>query len=63
MYNSENLEEKQIDEKIVWDFGSILIDMLLGHHPLKDLETLKKFENQEFSFSKIGAKIGNYFTP
>ena len=41
---------------IVWNAGSILVDLLLSHHKLKDQSVMKKFKGQPFSFKAIGVK-------
>ncbi len=41
---------------IVWNLGSLLVDILLSHHRLKDLTALNKFRDQAFSFKAIGVK-------
>jgi hypothetical protein len=41
---------------VVWNLGSLLVDMLLSHHRLKDQIALNKFKDQPFSFKAIGVK-------
>ena len=41
---------------IVWNSGSLLLDMLLSHHKLKDQTILDRYRDQPFSFKGIGVK-------
>jgi hypothetical protein len=41
---------------VVWNMGSLLVDMLLGHHKLKDKTILDKFKDRPFSFRALGVK-------
>jgi len=41
---------------IVWNLGSLLVDMLLSHHKLKDKGILDKFKGKPFSFKSLGVK-------
>jgi hypothetical protein len=40
---------------IVWNLGSILLDMIIGSHVLNNEKVLRKFTNQEFSLKSIGS--------
>jgi hypothetical protein len=41
---------------IVWNLGSLLLDILLSHHKLKDKAVLDKFKGKPFSFKALGVK-------
>lgn len=41
---------------IVWNLGSLLLDILLSHHKLKDKSVLDKFKGKPFSFKALGVK-------
>ena len=39
---------------IVWNIGSLLLDLLLGSHRLSNKGIMDKFKNEEFSFPALG---------
>jgi hypothetical protein len=39
---------------IVWNMGSLLLDLLVGGHKLCTKEVMNKFRDQEFTFEAIG---------
>lgn len=41
---------------MVWNLGSLLLDMLLGSHKLSTQEVIEKFKGQPFSFEAVGIK-------
>lgn len=41
---------------IVWNLGSILVEMLIGTHKFATLETMEKFKGKPFSFEALGIK-------
>ena len=50
----KELTSDELDDKIVWDLGNILIFMLTGKHLLDSPEALSKFKGKPFSFTKLG---------
>ena len=45
---------------IVWNLGSLLLDLLLGSHKLSNIEVANKFKGQPFSFEAVGVKEEKY---
>lgn len=41
---------------VVWHAGSLLLDLLLSHHKLKDQSILNRYQGESFSFKAIGVK-------
>ena len=41
---------------VVWNIGSILIDLLAGTHVLSSKEIIKKFTDSNFDLKTIGIK-------
>lgn len=55
-YGREDFTEEELDEMVVWNLGSLLVDLLLGHHKLKDKVILDKFQDKPFTFKALGVK-------
>lgn len=49
---------------VVWNLGSILLDMLLTTHKLKNKAVIDKFAGEPFSLEKlgIGTAVSNKFS-
>ena len=41
---------------LVWNLGSLLVDMLLSHHKLRHKDVMDKFQGKPFSFKAVGVK-------
>ena len=50
------LTDDELDEKIIWDLGNILIFILTGKHLLNSVEVMNKFKGKPFRFGKVGVK-------
>lgn len=46
--------DEDFKQMIVWNCGSLLLDLLMGGHRLSTKEVLDKFKGQEFTFQAIG---------
>lgn len=62
-YVRNDFSNQQIDERVVWNLGCILIQILSGSHKLKDETIFRKFINNPFSFKSLGAKIDDKISP
>lgn len=49
---------------VVWNLGSILVELLLGNHKFATLQTMLKFKDQPFTFEAlgIGSTVTNRFS-
>ena len=56
----KDFEEDEFTAMVVWNLGSILLDLLLGSHKLSTLEVANKFKGEPFSFKAIGVAESIY---
>ena len=49
-YKQSKFTEEELDEMIVWNIGSIFLDLLAGRHVLDSYEMIKKFSESNFNF-------------
>ena len=52
----KKLNDDEVEDRMVWDLGNILIYMLTGKHLLSSAGLLNRFKGQAFSFDRIGVK-------
>jgi hypothetical protein len=52
--NEKIFTEEQLDDKVVWDLGCILIFLLSGKNVLSCKRIHEKFKDRLFSFGKVG---------
>ena len=50
----KNYSEDDFNAMVVWNLGSILLDLVIGSHKLSTLDIANKFKDEPFSFKAIG---------